>query len=68
MQQQKEYLRIRIKVTQYKLPVGLIVDCFNTVAVKNANRLCLSQKLSVFALILGWWQQFIPFANLAHFH
>jgi len=22
----------------------------------------------VFALILGWWQQFIPFANLAHFH
>jgi hypothetical protein len=39
-----------------------------TVAVKNANWLCLSQKLSVFALILGWWQQFIPFANLAHFH
>ena len=29
MQQQKEYLRIRIKVSQYKLPVGLIVDCFN---------------------------------------
>ncbi len=40
----------------------------NTVVVKNANWLCLSQKLSVFALILGWWQQFIPFANLAHFH